>query len=236
MTDGLRIAAAQPPIAAHDVAANAQAHALAVLSAGARVVVFPELSLTGYELDADPLDPVDPRLAPIVDACAATGSVALVGAPIGGPYIAMLTIDGSGVTVAYRKMWLGDVEAQRFSPGLSPAVIGVDGWRLGLAICKDTGVPQHAYDTAALGIDAYVAGTVKHASEASLQAERAHRIATEHGVWVVIASFAGPTGGGFAETAANSAIWAPDGTVIAQAGAAPDSYARTTLLRSVASQ
>jgi predicted amidohydrolase len=28
--------------------------------------------------------------------------------------------------------------------------VDVDGWRLGLAICKDVGVPQHQADTAAL--------------------------------------------------------------------------------------
>jgi predicted amidohydrolase len=33
-------------------------------------------------------------------------------------------------------------------------VLKVEGWRLGLAICKDIGIPQHASDTAALGIDA----------------------------------------------------------------------------------
>lgn len=53
-------------------------------------------------------------------------------------------------------MWLGATESERFAPGDGPAVHDVDGWRLGLAICKDTGVAQHAADTAALGIDAYL--------------------------------------------------------------------------------
>jgi predicted amidohydrolase len=43
------------------------------------VVVFPELSLTGHELDAAAVDPADDRFAPVIDACAATGSIALVG-------------------------------------------------------------------------------------------------------------------------------------------------------------
>ena len=38
-----------------------------------------------------------------------------------------------GSTVAYRKMWLGDAEARRFTPGPG-AGADVDGWRLGLAI------------------------------------------------------------------------------------------------------
>ena len=222
MREPLTVAVAQPPCVAYDVAANARAHGEAVRGAGARVVVFPELSLTGYELDAAPVDPGDERLAPLTRACAETGAVALAGAPVAGHgdevFIAMLACDGNGATVAYRKMWLGEEEARRFTPGPGPRLLMVGGWRLGLAICKDTGVAEHATRTAALGIDAYLAGTVKGAGEAELQHERARRIATGHQVWVAVASFAGPTGGGYAETAGRSGIWAPDGTMVSGTG------------------
>lgn len=62
----MSIAVAQPRCIALDVTANAVAHAQAVRAAEARVVVFPEMSLTGYELDAEPVVPDDERLAPIV--------------------------------------------------------------------------------------------------------------------------------------------------------------------------
>jgi predicted amidohydrolase len=228
----LIVAVAQPRCVACDVAANAEAHGAAVREADARVVVFPELSLTGYELDAPAVAVEDARLAPIVEACAETGSVALVGAPVqgeAGRHIAMLAVDGTGLTVAYRKLWLGTAESARFTPGDKPAVLEVDGWRLGLAICKDTGVPQHAADTAALGMDAYLAGTAKSPDEAALQAERAARVATDHGVWVAVASFAGSTGGGYAPAAGHSAIWSPAGTVAAQTGPEPGAIARAAL-------
>ncbi len=222
MRNPLTLAVAQPRVVPRDVSANALAHAEAVRSAGTRVVVFPELSLTGYELEAESIRPDDPRLRPIVEACAATGSIALVGAPLAGDdgtvHIAMLAVDGSGARVAYRKMYLGTTEAERFSPGPAPAAIDVDGWRLGLGICKDTGVPEHAAATAALGIDAYVAGTVKHDHEATLQDERACRIATEQGVWVAIASMAGETGAGYTNAAGRSSIWRADGVPVARAG------------------
>jgi predicted amidohydrolase len=107
----------------------------------------------------------------------------------------MLTVQGAGATVAYHKMWLGGVERKRFTPGSKPAVLEVDGWRLGLAICKDTGIAQHATDTAALGIDAYLAGVLEFAEDATVQDERARRVATDHQVWVTVASFAGSTRG-----------------------------------------
>jgi predicted amidohydrolase len=124
MREPLVIALAQPPCVPLDVAVNAVTHAAAVRSARARVVVFPELSLTGYELDAPAVPVDDPRLMPIVEACAEAASLALAGAPVqdddARTYIAMLAVDGSGVTVAYRKMWLGGAEPGRFSPGDRP--------------------------------------------------------------------------------------------------------------------
>jgi predicted amidohydrolase len=233
MPEPLTVAAAQPPCVSYDVAANASTHAATVRSAGARLVVFPEMSLTGYELDAPAIAAEDPRLAPIGDACAETGSLALMGAPVNGrggrSHIAMLAIDGSGASVAYRKMWLGGAEPERFSPGSEPVVVEVDGWRLGLAICKDTGVPQHASDTAALGIDAYVASVLESADDAAVLDERARRVVDDHRVWVVLSSFAGSTGGGFTEAAGRSAIWRSDGVVTARAGPEPGAVARGTL-------
>jgi predicted amidohydrolase len=229
MREPLVIAVAQPPCVRYDVAANALAHAAAVRAASARVVVFPELSTTGYELDAPVIAADDPRLAPIVEACAETGSLALVGAPVAGDHIAMLAVDGAGATVAYRKMWLGGDEPARFSPGARPAVLPVDGWRLGLAVCKDTGVPQHAADTAALGVHVYVAGVLESADDAAVVEERARRVATDHHIWVAVASFAGSTGGGFSRAAGGSGVWAPDGALLARAGTETGAIARATL-------
>jgi predicted amidohydrolase len=235
MREPLAVAAAQPLTILYDVAANAAEHAETIRSAEARVVVFPELSLTGYELDAPAIAADDPRLAPIVDACADTGSLALAGAPVDGNdgsfHIATLAVDGTGATVAYRKMWLATAEAGRFTPGSEPVVLEVDGWRLGLAICKDTGVPRHASDTAALGIDAYVAGILEPAEDAAVLEERARRVVTDHQVTVVLASFAGSTGGGYDDAAGRSAIWKSDGALVAQVGPEPGPVARATLVR-----
>ena len=231
----LVVAVAQPACVELDVAANAMAHAQAVRTAGARVVVFPELSLTGYELDAPTVSPADPRLLPIVDVCAATGSVALVGAPVDGRdgettrHIGVLAIDGSGASIAYRKMWLGGAEPACFDPGTEPGVLDVDGQRIGLAVCKDTGVPEHAAATAALGIDGYVAGVLEFAADASVPAERSARIAADHGVWVAIASFAGSTGGGYDDTAGRSIIRASDGSLLAEAGPEVGEMVRATV-------
>lgn len=228
----LVVAAAQPSLHARDLGANVMAHAGAVRAAQARVVVFPELSLTGYELDADAVDCDDPTLAPLVAACGETGTLALAGAPVeqpGGRYIAVLAVDGAAARVAYRKTWLGGREPEHFDPGPGPAVLEIDGWRLGLGLCKDTGAAQHIAATAALDVDVYLAGLVHHAEELPEQEARAVVIARACHAVVVFAGFAGPTGDGFDRTAGSSAIWAPDGRCITRAGPFPDEIARAVL-------
>ena len=84
----LIVAAAQACSRRGDVAVNVAHHCeLAERAAeeGVQGLVFPELSLTGYELDlADALafTPGDSRLAPLVGVVEATGVALVVGAPI----------------------------------------------------------------------------------------------------------------------------------------------------------
>ncbi|MCO8272308.1 carbon-nitrogen hydrolase family protein [Actinoplanes sp. TRM 88003] len=224
----LVIAVAQPPVHALDIAANATRHAAAVRASAARLVVFPELSLTGYDLTAPLVSADDPRLRPLIDACAATDTIALAGAPVAGPHIATLMIDGEGARVVYRKVNPHHTES-RFAAGPGPEVIEVDGWRLGLGICRDTGVEQHAATTAALGMDAYIAGVVDHPADDVVLAERARKISQEYGVWVAVASCAGASGPEYPETAGRSGIWAPDGSVAARASRTVGEIARATL-------
>ena len=123
--------------------------------------------------------------------------------------------------VAYRKSFLGGDEPGRFSPGDGPVALQVDSWRVGLGICKDTGVDQHVSGIAALGVDLYVAGLAHLPEELAVQEERAARIARTCDAYVAFASFAGATGGGFARTAGVSSIWRKDGQAIARAGPEP---------------
>lgn len=81
-SESLSVAAAQPHVVPGDLAATVAHHARLVTAAEARLVVLPELSLTGYHLDVEPLDPDDPRLHPLVEACRQTSSTALVGAVV----------------------------------------------------------------------------------------------------------------------------------------------------------
>jgi predicted amidohydrolase len=233
----LTVAAAQPELRPGDLAFNARAHAEAIRSAEARLVVFPELSLSSYAMAAPSVALDDPELDQIVAACAETGSVALAGAPLhegDADVIAMLRIDGAGVEVVYRKMHPDEVESQRFQAAADPVVLELDGWRLGLAICRDTMMFEHAPATAEFakrsghgGIDAYVAGALYTAKGLPKRDKRMPQLARGYGMWVVQACAAGP--GSDLPAAGNSAIWSPDGEVAARADDQPGRIVKAEL-------
>jgi 5-aminopentanamidase len=155
----LRVAAAQACPAPGDVVANAATAAVTVreaAEAGARVVVFPEKFLTGYEPELIRADPVrcavqvdgDARLAPRREACRDSGTVAIVGTAVheaGELYVSALVIGTDGDQPArYDKQMLFRSERGIYRPGRDRCSIEVDGWRLGLGICYDSGFPEHA--------------------------------------------------------------------------------------------
>lgn len=242
MGDVLTVAVAQPAVVTGAVESNAGRHAEAVVSAGARLVVFPELSLTGYALDAEPITPDDPRLSALMVACARTGTLALAGAVVAGPdggrpCIATLAIGPAAddqrarPRVVYRKQHLGAEESAHFSPGPGPAAIDVDGWRVALGICRDTGQADHVQAVAELGPDLYAAGLVHHPAEREETERRARTLAAATGAPVALASFAGPTGAGFDDTAAHSGIWWHTGERLADAGPRAGATATVALTR-----
>ncbi|THV33656.1 carbon-nitrogen hydrolase family protein [Glycomyces buryatensis] len=227
----LSIAAAQPQLRRNDLAYNAAAHAAVIRDAGTRLVVFPELSLTSYALDAPAVSLEDPVFDAIREACTETGSVALVGAPVretdGVEHIAAIRVDAEGPMVAYRKMYPDESEVRRFTAAADLVVMELDGWRLGMAICRDTGIFEHVAQTAELakrsglgGIDAYVAGALFTPKGAGRRDKRMPKLAAAYRMWVVQACFAG-LGSDYPVTAGGSGIWAPDGSVAAQADDRP---------------
>ncbi|WP_207838610.1 carbon-nitrogen hydrolase family protein [Williamsia soli] len=220
----LRVAAAQPVTVAGDVAANALAHFEAVRRCAARLVVFPEMLLTGYSMDVTSVEVDDPALDPLVDACRNAGSVALVGAAVryrSGRAIGVLAVSEGGVEIVYRKMTLGNEEARVYAPGTTAAVVEIEGWQVGLGVCKDTRDDDHLTATIEEAIDLYVAGLVHRPDEVAEFDVRARRIADLAAVPVVFAGFAGPTGGGYTQTSGGSAVWDANGARLVRAGHQP---------------
>lgn len=228
----LRVAAAQAQAVAGDVVANTATAAVLVreaAGAGARLVVLPEKFLSGYEpglVRADPLrcavQPDDPRLAPLADACRETGTVAVVGAAFheaGELYVSALVVGADGAIVTrYDKQHLFTTEREVYRPGRAGCTLELDGWRLGLGICYDSGFPEHARAAALDGCHAYVVGALfsvgngHHESRTWFPAR-----ALDNTVYTVLANHIGTTGGW--DACGASGVWGPDGRLLVEAGA-----------------
>jgi predicted amidohydrolase len=224
----MRVAAAQAESVTGDVAANVATAVSLVRRAadgGARVVVLPELFLTGYDPDgwsADTcLTPDDERLRPLREETARAGAVVVAGAAVrreAGNHLSLLVVDGEGdVTAPYDKQHLTDEEKGFFTPGRGGASLVVDGWELGLGVCFDGCFPEHAAAAARDGAAAYLCPSAYYAgSEHRRDLYYAAR-ALDNGIYVVFAGLTGRCGG--REFNGGSAVYDPEGRPLDRVGA-----------------
>ncbi|WP_067699957.1 carbon-nitrogen hydrolase family protein [Nocardia jejuensis] len=239
----LTVTAAQLTCIPGDIEKNVARHVslLAdIAETGSRVVVFTELSLTGYELPLLAADlanyavlPDDPRLEPLRAACAAYSMFAVVGAVVavpGGHAIASLVFDDSGTPIAvYTKHHLHGVEAEMFVAGTEFTVVEVDGTRLGLAVCADVNDPGHAAATVAAGAQVYVASALYLAGKEGRRDGHMVSRSVENGCWTVLSAYSTPVDG--VPATGGSGVWRPDGSLVAQIG--PESPGFVTAVLSV---
>jgi predicted amidohydrolase len=227
----LRIAAAQAQPVSGDVTANiARTVELTRLAAdhGAKLVVFPEKFLSGYEPDLIAGDPTnyafdahDARLEPIRKVCRQREIAVVVGAATRGAdglRISSLVFNRRGEQIEpYHKQYLYRSETEIYRPGTHGGMLELDGWRLALGVCYDSGFPEHARLAALNGAHAYLVSalfSVKsgyHQSRIWFPAR-----AFDNTVYVLMSNHVGTTGGW--STCGSSAIWSPYGDVLTEAG------------------
>lgn len=189
-----------------------------------QLLLFPELSLCGYELPLlrdCVLAPDDHRLKPIREAASAAGMSVIVGAPAAGdaaalPFIASFEFAPDGTATIYRKQYLHDGE-ERFA---QPGAIGVhcrtlNGRRYAQGICADTAHRAHAAAAAEAGASVYLAGVLISKGGYAADAAQLQGYARDFNMGVLIANHAAPSGG--YEAAGRSAFWAPGGELLVEA-------------------
>ncbi|MFI1655432.1 carbon-nitrogen hydrolase family protein [Streptomyces sp. NPDC020472] len=223
------VAATQFAPAAGDIDTNVRTIAGLVRAAGAegaRVVVFSELSLTGYEpslirdTPALVLAEDDPRLEPVREACRTAGAAAVVNGPMrnGGSGFGITTLvigpDGSLLT-RYDKQHLYGIEAEVFEPGGADGRFVLDGVRFALATCYDNRFPELAERAAADGCAVYLASSVLGSDNDSFEKVYPVR-ARDFGLHVVLGNVLGANEDGVGCGLAGA--WGPDGGRIADAG------------------
>ncbi|MHC6220253.1 carbon-nitrogen hydrolase family protein [Arthrobacter sp. MMS24-S77] len=239
MTAALTVAAIQYEALDGGVPANVPEHVRLIEDAhshGARLVVFPELSLTGYDLklfaDEDAwVTPGDPRLEAIRQISTRTGITVIVGAAFredgGTPRLASLLIRPSGDAPPAFKTHLHGVERELFVPGTGPAFLELDGWRIALAICFDAAVPSHASSAAEAGADVYAVSAVYVRGEEHRLGLHLGARSMDYRMFGVLANMGGPTSLG--DSCGLSGAWGPDGRALARLDVTGSAIAVATL-------
>ncbi|HGM5857814.1 MULTISPECIES: carbon-nitrogen hydrolase family protein [Serratia] len=222
----LTLAAAQYPTAAANIACNLERHLEFVAQAAdqqVQLLVFPELSLSGYELtDAAELALTlgDPHLQPLSAAAQSRQMTIIVGAPLRSGtalHIAALIFRPNGALSSYTKQHLHGAEQQYFSPGEGGSLLELHHHNIALAICADTSEPGHASAAALAGAHIYAAGVLVSEAGYAKDSAALAGYARRYGMVTLMANHAAPTGGWI--PAGRSAIWDNTGELLV---AAPD--------------
>jgi 5-aminopentanamidase len=201
----------------------------AAAEAGARVVVLPELVVSGYVFrDGDEAralaEPADgPTLAGWAERTAAHDLVVVGGfAEDGGDgrlYNSAALIDASGVRAVYRKAHLWDRESLVFTPGDDPpAVIDTAHGRIGAMVCYDLDFPEWVRLAALVGAELLCVPTnwpraPQPAGERPMEVLRAMVAASTNRIAVAVCDRCGDERG--VTWVAGSAIAGPDGWLLA---------------------
>jgi predicted amidohydrolase len=227
----MRIAALQMLAVAGDVAANLRRIEQAAHEArekGAALLITPELAVTGYGAGEAILrlaEPADGEIArQLREIARRTGLAIVTGfAERAGDtvYNSALFVEGDKPAVIYRKSHLyGDYERALFRPERpSAGIIEFKGLKLGMLICYDVEFPENVRRLARAGAQAVLVPTALPASDhAAVIAQKMIPVrAFENQIFVAYVNHCGAderfTYAGL------SGIAAPDGTLIAKAGA-----------------
>lgn len=227
----LILAAAQSTSIAGDIAANLSRHLAFVERAaahGVQLLVFPELSLTGYELAlgrALALRPDDARLLPLRSLARRFGMTVIAGAPLlsdDGEQVSIgaLICDAGGGVDVYRKQHLHGGEQQAFVAGACGKTVEVGATRVALAICADILQARHAEQAAAMAARVYAAGVLISEQGYAAEAGLLRGYARRHGMAVLLANHGGVSGGW--QPAGRSAAWNEAGeSIVAAPGDGP---------------
>jgi 5-aminopentanamidase len=227
----MRIAIFQGPARPGGVSENLDrlaGEARLAASAGARLLICPEMFLSGYAIGAEAAARLaEPSDGPSARRAAAiarhTGVALLYGYPERGPdeavYNAAMLIDSEGRTLLnYRKSHLfGDLDRGMFkASGSLPPPATIEGWRIGVLICYDVEFPENVRRWALQGVELLCVPTALMEPYDFVSRGLVPARAYENQIFVAYANRCGREG----ETVylGQSCIVAPDGADLARAG------------------
>lgn len=169
---------------------------------GVDVVVFPELSLTGYEPTLASnlaIDLESEIVKQLSIAARESGVVVVSGCSLKSaesrPFIGSIISYPSGKTDFYRKQYLHPGESEYFVAGESNYFFNYKEQLIALAICADFSNPIHAAEAKMANADVYLSSVLVSDNGFDVDSQQLQSYASKHNFVVLMANHNGETGG-----------------------------------------
>ncbi|MFO0979648.1 MAG: carbon-nitrogen hydrolase family protein [Planctomycetaceae bacterium] len=215
------IAAAQVASYCEEIELNIETHVSAAQVAAdhqVSVLIFPELSLTGYEpelAEALAIDVDDRRLDSLSQLALVHNMTIVAGAPVRSgtkrPWLSSIIFHPNGQRSCYAKMHLGSDEPTFFEPGTRPGIVEVSGVKIGIAICADSSKASHPAWYRASDCRVYAASVFLTEQWYAGDTPRLQSYAQQHEMLVVMANHGNSKG--TLPSCGRSTLWLPNGHI-----------------------
>ncbi len=190
------------------------------VSHGADIIIFPELSLTGYEPELSnklAMDLMDPRLDDFQKISDAMHITIGVGAPIKndtGVSIGMILFQPDKPRQLYEKKYLHADEEPYFISGQRQVGLIGEKMNTALAICYELSVPEHSADAFKSGAEIYIASVAKTVAGAEKASKSLSEIAEKYTMTVLMSNCVGHCDN--FESGGRTSIWNNEGLLLRQ--------------------
>jgi len=219
----MKICVAQTKQLKGEVQTNAEAHKkfiqLAVSNA-VDTIIFPELSLTGYEPTLAKQLSVSPDDKSLDDfqAISDTGNISIgVGMPVKNDeriLIAMIIFQPHKRRQTYFKQYIHPDEEPFFTRGQSQRGVLGSTDKIALAICYELSIPEHSEKASETGAEIYVASVAKTVEGVGRAITTLSGIASKYSMLVLMANCVGECDGTIC--GGKSSIWNREGILLGQ--------------------
>jgi predicted amidohydrolase len=219
----MKIAVAQTKPVKGDIQRNTEGHKKLIglaIANGADIIVFPELSITGYEpelakeLATDIYDKRFDDFQKLSDSNAITIGIGMPIRVNPGICIGMILFQPNSSRSVYFKQYIHEDEEPFFISGQNEGGVIGEKNDIALAICYELNVAQHAEDAFNKGAKYYIASAVKSKSMMEKNFIRLEEISKKYGMSTFLSNCVGESGG--YDCGGKSSIWNNKGELLAQ--------------------
>ena len=219
----MKICVAQTNPVKGDISNNIENHLALTemaLDQGTKVILFPELSLTGYEPELAQelaMDPSDIRLdvfQQVSDRHQVTLGLGMPVRGVNGIYISLVFFQSYVPRQVYSKQYLHQDEDPYFIPGTDQLCLTTGSHKISPAICYELSVPAHADQAIKNGASIYMASVAKSSTGIDKAELRLSEIARQYSIPVMMSNCIG-----FCDhfiAVGRSGVWNKEGELLGQ--------------------